>query len=173
MSQKAFSKIWVLIIIAAIVAGGVLAWQYLGVSKQEAGVLETEGTETGQDWITGGSRTSAILVKPSKKMVKPGEEFSVAVDSWTFNPSGKPAEDYNEYFRLYNTNNPDKMILLKRTLSHQKKDDWYARIKPFEWVIQAPQQPGDYTYRIVEKPKSWPSFDNYAKKVEFGVSVSR
>jgi ribosomal protein L21E len=132
--------------------------------------IQGSGSEEG--WITGGSRTSAILVKPSKKILKPGEEFSIFVKSWTFNPSGG-IKEHNTYLRLYNTTDPEKPIYSKESLIRQKEGDWYARIEPFEWTIQAPQQPGDYTYRIVEKPNSWPSFNDYGKKVEFKIRVSK
>ena len=42
MSQKAFSKIWILVVIVAIAAGGVLAWQYLLLPEKEIKVAEQE-----------------------------------------------------------------------------------------------------------------------------------
>ncbi len=42
MFQKAFSKIWILVVIAAIVAGGILAWQYLLLPEKEIKVAEEE-----------------------------------------------------------------------------------------------------------------------------------
>lgn len=39
MSQKAFSKIWILIVVAAIAAGGFLAWQYARLPEGEISPL--------------------------------------------------------------------------------------------------------------------------------------
>jgi len=45
MPQKAFSKIWILVVVTAIAAGGVLAWQYLLLPEKETKVPEQEEVE--------------------------------------------------------------------------------------------------------------------------------
>ena len=145
--------------------------EYIEIFNRILSTFEfTEKDEKTTNWIDGGSKTSPILVKPKKTVLQPGEKFSVSVKSWTFNPEGK-IEDHPTYLKLYNVDNPDKAIYSKECIVHQEKDDWYARIEPFEWEIEAPQKEGAYIYRVVEKAKSWPSFEDYDKKVEFTITV--
>lgn len=49
--NRAFSKIWILIILIAIAGGGFFAWQYFGVPKEEIGKGEVAEDETAR-WKT-------------------------------------------------------------------------------------------------------------------------
>jgi len=50
MSYKAFSKIWIIIILVIFVAGGILAWQYFWVPKEEVKAPEEVIIDETADW---------------------------------------------------------------------------------------------------------------------------
>ena len=122
-------------------------------------------------WITGGTKTTAILVSLNREIVNPGEGLIITVKAWTFAP--KQVVDYDVYFKLYRTDNPDKALREKKVHVHSEKEEMYARAGPFDWIITAPEKKGTYKYRVVKKTDSEPSFDDFdiMQKVEFEVRV--
>lgn len=52
MSQKAFSKIWILVIVVAVVAGGIFTWQYFGLPKEEVKPPEVKVEDETINWMT-------------------------------------------------------------------------------------------------------------------------
>lgn len=125
--------------------------------------------DTNEGWIIGGTRTSSILVKPSKTTLCTGEDFVIAIKAWTFAPG--QILDYDDYFRVYATSNPNIALDEKKMHVHTEEGTSYARVAPFRWTITAPMEVGNCTYRIVEEGNKQPSFESYDMAVEFDIVV--
>lgn len=76
--NRAFSKIWIIIIVAVLLAGGILAWQYFGYPREEVKAPEEKVSEEGiikdetADWKT-------------YRNEKYGFEIRYPVNDWTMN----------------------------------------------------------------------------------------
>jgi hypothetical protein len=64
MNNQAFSKIWIVIIALMLIAGGILAWQYLNVSKEEVKMPEIKVPEKSiEDENKSGKNIEAFVPK--------------------------------------------------------------------------------------------------------------
>jgi len=118
----------------------------------EAGSEPAEWVKESRGWIRGGSRSSQILVKPSKQVLKPGEQFAIAVGiSDFFSQVGSREQEkvYQAYFRLHRISKPNETLREKQVQVKKPKGEIYGGIQPFIWTIKAPQKPGKYTYRVI------------------------
>jgi hypothetical protein len=114
-NQKGFSPIVIILIIVALLAGGILAWQYLGTSEEEGKEAIAEKTSNWQIYQNERYQYE-IKYPPDLDMVK--EEFerqgvsveTVPMISWTF-----PAGDTPNIFKSVAVevkDNPQKKSLL-------------------------------------------------------------
>lgn len=141
------------------------------VGKLKEKTLIISSRDENEEWLGGGTKTSSIQTKLSRRTLSPNEAFIITVKSWTFTGGKEKVIDYNTYFRLYSTNNPQKPLRTKKVREYSDKS--YVRAGPFDWIITAPSEKGTYLYRVVKKTNSEPSFDDYdmMQKVEFEINV--
>ncbi len=74
MNNQAFSKIWIVVVAVALLAGGVLAWQYLDKPKEEveAPKVEAPKNETA-DWKTYRNEEFGFEIKIPEKWFVEGK----------------------------------------------------------------------------------------------------
>lgn len=143
------------------------------VKELHVKTLTIGSKDESEEWIRGGTKTSSLLVKLSRKTVTSGEAFIITVKSWTFTGGRETTVDYDAYFKLYLTDNPDAPLRGKKVHVHAEKDEMYAYAGPFDWIITAPEKRGTYLYRVVKKANTEPSYDDYdiMQKVEFEITL--
>lgn len=168
MNNQAFSKIWILVIIVIILAGGILVWQYLRVPKEEGRVPEELVKEEIADWKTYRNEKMGFEIKypskitllsdlkgiaspssdvPNKEfIIKAGTPISLILKEYECDVlfcADIEISDPDVSYTLYEFGNP----------SRPKK-------------VHAITSPLDFLITIREKPSDFIDLDTYAKEIE-------
>ncbi len=113
MLQKAFSKIWILVVIAVIAAGGVLAWWYWSVFKKVSPPAVGEQEEEMVEVKLAIDYESFDLVNKSfKGKILGPEEKNIKVivdDSTKFYRTSDGQKEYYTFSEFYTLLNPKEM----------------------------------------------------------------